>query len=119
MSASKYPFPTVCAENQSIDWFQSISRTLKWNERQRQKSFVIVEEDDIAEGSSNRRGSAQGKLVEGKHGESEGTGKDAKPEEKAISKLEKTRQSSSSDEDEDEGKFDIEDTSQANLVHVI
>jgi len=44
ISASKYPFPTVCADKQSTDWFHSISRTLKWNERQRQKSFVVVEE---------------------------------------------------------------------------
>lgn len=44
VTASKYPFPTVCADNQSTDWFHSISRTLKWNERERQKSFVVVEE---------------------------------------------------------------------------
>ncbi|KAF8520385.1 NAD+ kinase [Hysterangium stoloniferum] len=44
VTASKYPFPTVCADKQSTDWFHSISRTLKWNERQRQKSFVVVEE---------------------------------------------------------------------------
>ncbi|RPD63735.1 ATP-NAD kinase [Lentinus tigrinus ALCF2SS1-6] len=44
VTASKYPFPTVCAESQSRDWFNSISRTLKWNERERQKSFVVVEE---------------------------------------------------------------------------
>ncbi|SCZ88812.1 BZ3500_MvSof-1268-A1-R1_Chr2-1g04652 [Microbotryum saponariae] len=44
VTASQYPFPTVCAENQSTDWFQAISRTLKWNERERQKSFVVVEE---------------------------------------------------------------------------
>jgi NAD+ kinase len=45
VTASKYPFPTVCAEQQSTDWFHAISRTLKWNERERQKSFVVVEED--------------------------------------------------------------------------
>lgn len=45
ITASKYPFPTVCADKQSTDWFHSISRTLKWNERERQKSFVVVEED--------------------------------------------------------------------------
>lgn len=45
MTASKYPFPTVCAEERSVDWFQSISRTLRWNEREKQKSFVVVEED--------------------------------------------------------------------------
>ncbi|KAF9264206.1 ATP-NAD kinase [Marasmius fiardii PR-910] len=44
VTASKYPFPTVCADKQSTDWFHSISRTLKWNERERQKSFVVVEE---------------------------------------------------------------------------
>ena len=44
VTASRYPFPTVCNETQSVDWFKSISRTLKWNERQRQKSFVVVEE---------------------------------------------------------------------------
>ncbi|TXT10868.1 hypothetical protein VHUM_02373 [Vanrija humicola] len=45
ITASKYPFPTVCADKQSTDWFRSISRTLKWNEREKQKSFVVVEED--------------------------------------------------------------------------
>jgi NAD+ kinase len=45
ITASKYPFPTVCADKQSTDWFRSIQRTLKWNERERQKSFVVVEED--------------------------------------------------------------------------
>lgn len=44
MTASRYPFPTVCADKQSTDWFHAISRTLKWNERERQKSFVVVEE---------------------------------------------------------------------------
>lgn len=42
VTASPYPFPTVCADKQSTDWFHSIARTLKWNERQRQKSFVIL-----------------------------------------------------------------------------
>jgi NAD+ kinase len=44
VTASQYPFPTVCADKQSTDWFHAIARTLKWNERQRQKSFVVVEE---------------------------------------------------------------------------
>ncbi|KAF8518745.1 ATP-NAD kinase-like domain-containing protein [Gautieria morchelliformis] len=44
VTASKYPFPTVCADKQSTDWFHAIARTLKWNERERQKSFVVVEE---------------------------------------------------------------------------
>lgn len=45
VTASRYPFPTICQQTQSVDWFKSISRTLKWNERQRQKSFVVFEED--------------------------------------------------------------------------
>jgi NAD+ kinase len=48
VTASKYPFPTVCADRSSTDWFHSISRTLKWNERERQKSFVVVEESNVA-----------------------------------------------------------------------
>ena len=45
VTASKYPFPTVCADKASTDWFNAISRTLRWNEREKQKSFVVVEED--------------------------------------------------------------------------
>ncbi|KAI0066155.1 ATP-NAD kinase [Artomyces pyxidatus] len=47
VTASKYPFPTVCADKQSTDWFHAISRTLKWNDRERQKSFVVVEEGPV------------------------------------------------------------------------
>ena len=45
VNASPFPFPTVCPDDQPSPWFDSVSRTLKWNERQRQKSFVVVEED--------------------------------------------------------------------------
>jgi NAD+ kinase len=55
VTASKYPFPTVCAEQHSTDWFLSISRTLKWNERERQKSFVVVEEDAPPRVRKNKR----------------------------------------------------------------
>lgn len=50
MTASKYPFPTVCADKASTDWFNSISRTLRWNEREKQKSFVVVEEENEPRG---------------------------------------------------------------------
>ncbi|ORZ01186.1 ATP-NAD kinase-like domain-containing protein [Syncephalastrum racemosum] len=43
ITASKYPFPTVCKEDQAKDWFNSLSNCLHWNRRQRQKSFAIVE----------------------------------------------------------------------------
>ncbi|BGP40340.1 hypothetical protein JCM10449v2_004301 [Rhodotorula kratochvilovae] len=55
VTASPYPFPTVCADKQSTDWFHSIARTLKWNERQRQKSFVILEEGRKKPRSANGR----------------------------------------------------------------
>jgi NAD+ kinase len=52
VTASAYPFPTVCGTSQSIDWFHAISRTLKWNERERQKSFVVIEEEQVASSSN-------------------------------------------------------------------
>ena len=72
VEASKYPFPTVCADKQSTDWFSAIQRTLRWNgesfaaylplheqatdppifvvtfpEREKQKSFVVIEEPRV------------------------------------------------------------------------
>ncbi|WFD29648.1 NAD(+) kinase [Malassezia sp. CBS 17886] len=44
VSASPYPFPTVTPEDQPSPWFDSVSRTLNWNQREKQKSFVMVEE---------------------------------------------------------------------------
>ncbi|KAL0081409.1 ATP-NAD kinase-like domain-containing protein, partial [Phycomyces blakesleeanus] len=43
VTASKYPFPTVCKDDQATDWFNSLSNCLHWNKRQRQKSFAVVE----------------------------------------------------------------------------
>jgi len=62
VTASKYPFPTVCANNQSTDWFSAISRTLNWNQRERQKSFVMVEES-AGKKSPRRRSTTPGKTV--------------------------------------------------------
>jgi NAD+ kinase len=45
ISASRFPFPTVLKQKEVGDWFDSISRTLNWNERKRQKKF-----DDPANG---------------------------------------------------------------------
>ncbi|KAJ9658562.1 hypothetical protein H2201_007769 [Coniosporium apollinis] len=40
VSASRYPFPGVLPlDRKSKDWIDSISRTLNWNSRQRQKAF--------------------------------------------------------------------------------
>ncbi|KXS21844.1 ATP-NAD kinase [Gonapodya prolifera JEL478] len=37
VTAGRYPCPTICATDQSQDWFEGLSRTLHWNERARQK----------------------------------------------------------------------------------
>jgi NAD+ kinase len=40
ISASRFPFPSVLAQDRrGRDWVDSISRTLQWNSRQRQKAF--------------------------------------------------------------------------------
>ncbi|KAI7905766.1 ATP-NAD kinase-like domain-containing protein [Cokeromyces recurvatus] len=43
VTASRYPFPTVCKEDQATDWFNSLQNCLHWNKRERQKSFAVVE----------------------------------------------------------------------------
>ena len=87
-----YPFPTVCADKQSTDWFHAITRTLKWNERERQKSFVVVEEENRM---FRRRGdtSASDKAKSSARGLSDGG-----EEEDEVS-------------DEEEAFFDIDDSS--------
>ncbi|KIK68823.1 hypothetical protein GYMLUDRAFT_236726 [Collybiopsis luxurians FD-317 M1] len=96
VTASKYPFPTVCADKQSTDWFHAISRTLKWNERERQKSFVVVEE-----------GPEKVKKKKVQKAAREGT---PKPEQARESEhLEDDEEDEVTDEEED--KFDIDDSS--------
>lgn len=102
MTASKYPFPTVCADKQSTDWFHAISRTLKWNERERQKSFVVVEEGPKKARKRSRRRSA--------------TAASAKPPVKSLGTelVEETlhdEENEVSDEYDEDGKFDIDDSS--------
>ncbi|KAJ1553569.1 hypothetical protein HK096_007333, partial [Nowakowskiella sp. JEL0078] len=53
LTMSHLPMPTVCMEDQSSDWFESLRRCLHWNERTRQKALgtsqspVGTEFDDI------------------------------------------------------------------------
>ncbi|KAJ6603103.1 hypothetical protein B0H10DRAFT_2079356 [Mycena sp. CBHHK59/15] len=98
VTASKFPFPTVCADNQSTDWFQAISRTLKWNERERQKSFVVVEEDGPTK-PKKRSKHASGASERG-----------AKTPEVVEELIEDEEEDEVSDEEE-EDKFDIDDSS--------
>ena len=91
VTASKFPFPTVCADKQSTDWFHAISRTLKWNERERQKSFVVVEEGPAKEKHKHhqRKSHLEPTVSESKEGEEE----------------------DEDNSDEEEEKFDIDDLS--------
>ena len=93
VTASKYPFPTVCADNQSTDWFSSISRTLNWNQRERQKSFVMVEES--AKKKASRRRSVTPRKTEVADRATEGDEVDEDEDE----------------EGDEDGKFDIDDLS--------
>ncbi|KAG0000444.1 hypothetical protein BGZ80_006362 [Entomortierella chlamydospora] len=43
VTSSVYPLPTICSSTQSSEWFHSLSRCLRWNERERQKGFTVVE----------------------------------------------------------------------------
>jgi NAD+ kinase len=103
VTASKYPFPTVCADKQSTDWFQSISRTLKWNERERQKSFVMVEEEDVKLRSSRRVSTPPTSLE---------TGQSVLDEKDEIDDEEEEKEDNG---DEEEEKFDIDDSANPSL----
>lgn len=94
ITASKFPFPTICADNQSTDWFQAISRTLKWNERERQKSFVVVEEDGPVKSKKKRSKPA-----------------DSQPRPVDLPEAVEELIEDEDDSDEEEDKFDIDDSS--------
>ncbi|KAG9220880.1 hypothetical protein CCMSSC00406_0002520 [Pleurotus cornucopiae] len=98
VTASKYPFPTVCADKQSTDWFHSISRTLKWNERERQKSFVVVEEGPAKPATRRRSNTTTPEMVKSVPNS---------PEDEEID----DEEDEVSEEEEEEDKFDIDDSS--------
>ncbi|KAI8641225.1 ATP-NAD kinase-like domain-containing protein [Parasitella parasitica] len=45
ITVSPYPVKTFCSCDSSNDWFSSVQTCLQWNSRERQKSFVVVEDD--------------------------------------------------------------------------
>ncbi|KAL8736038.1 MAG: hypothetical protein Q9166_000600 [cf. Caloplaca sp. 2 TL-2023] len=56
ISASRYPFANVMPQGSGgEDWIGSISRTLNWNSRQRQKSFKEWEEQNLDEKSGKSK----------------------------------------------------------------
>ncbi|CAL1707814.1 unnamed protein product [Somion occarium] len=104
VTASKYPFPTVCADSQSTDWFHAISRTLKWNERERQKSFVVVEEGPEKPKAKKKQKARVSVSVE-EHVRAEHKLQETNEEEDEVSDEEL------SEEEEEEETFDIDDLS--------
>lgn len=109
VTASKYPFPTVCADKQSTDWFHAISRTLKWNERERQKSFVVVEEEGPPKPVKRRKRS--GTFSDPKSRNPQMV-EESPDEEEDLSDEEE-------DDDEEEDKYDIDDSSPEAEVETI
>lgn len=107
VTASKYPFPTVCSVSQSNDWFNSISRTLKWNERERQKSFVVVEEGPAKHKKKSRRESVASSIAS--------SPLEAHVPEESVEDEEEDEvsdgENQEEDEDEEDEKFDIDDLS--------
>ncbi|KAI1791265.1 ATP-NAD kinase [Ganoderma leucocontextum] len=110
VTASQYPFPTVCAESQSRDWFHSISRTLKWNERERQKSFVVIEEGP----RKTHKRSPEGRQHEGQTPTAKRHKDTPKSSATAADELDEEDEVSDEEDqasDEEDGKFDIDDLS--------
>lgn len=105
ITASKYPFPTICADKQSTDWFGAISRTLKWNERERQKSFVMVEEDPSEEPKHSRK---KRSMSEAPTMVAEETIEDEEEDEVSD---EDCDEDDEEEEEEEEEKYDIDDSS--------
>ncbi|TFK44568.1 ATP-NAD kinase-like domain-containing protein [Crucibulum laeve] len=97
VTASKYPFPTVCADKQSTDWFHAISRTLKWNERERQKSFVVVEEGPSKPKKRSKRGTP--------------TPEQSKVTNPDFDEMPDDEEDEVSEDEEEDDKFDIDDSS--------
>jgi NAD+ kinase len=105
VTASKYPFPTVSADKASTDWFNSISRTLRWNEREKQKSFVVVEEEhEPAVKGTGKREAEQAMFDPSK-------GRAMDISEKPVDQGQKQEQDQEDDEgdEEDEEEFDIDE----------
>ncbi|KAL7751686.1 hypothetical protein RI367_002685 [Sorochytrium milnesiophthora] len=61
ITASRYPFPTICLTDQSSDWFNSLIRCLRWNERQRQQPFT----HDNAFGSAEAESASDDEVCDG------------------------------------------------------
>ena len=65
ISTSIYPLPSICAEDQVQDWFDSLADCLHWNVRRQQKPLDYSDSSDsiynaYANGTSSAGGAAAG-----------------------------------------------------------
>lgn len=51
VTTSIYPVPSICAQDQISDWFDSLAECLHWNVRKRQK--CLDELSDLTSGSDD------------------------------------------------------------------
>lgn len=113
VTASPYPFPAVCPEDQPYPWFDSVSRTLNWNQRQKQKSFVMVEEH-VPNTDSNSKptpgGAGQRSTTQGRTAAAE---LPARPKSEPPKAPESASSSNSDVDSESEEEYDIDDRSTA------
>ena len=56
ITTSVYPVPSICAENQITDWFNSLAECLHWNVRKKQKHLDELSDLTI---HSNFNGSSE------------------------------------------------------------
>lgn len=47
ITMSQHPVPTINADDQTTDWFNSLDRCLNWNERQEQGSLSLDTDDGL------------------------------------------------------------------------
>lgn len=109
MTASRYPFPTVCHDKQSTDWFNAIARTLKWNERQRQKSFVVVEE--AREKPRTKEDEVRDRLNAESQQEASTKYSVLAPQNYEKNETRRKPKDPATDDDQDDGEYDIKDSS--------
>jgi NAD+ kinase len=45
VTTSVFPVPSICAQDQIQDWFDSLADCLQWNVRKRQRTFEELEDN--------------------------------------------------------------------------
>lgn len=113
VTASPYPFPAVCPEDQPYPWFDSVSRTLNWNQRQKQKSFVMVEEHVPGTDSSGKPASGGAEQRSATQSQSAVPALPERPKSEPPKSPDSRSSDDSDPNSESEEEYDIDDRSTA------